>query len=916
MAIGAEDDTQPTVSAGSARPPSRRRTIRLIWRLVAVVVGVSIVLGLGAVATFVIIAQDLPEIRSLNDYHPKQATVVYGKDGQVVARFASERRTVVPFDRIPKVMVDAVIAAEDDQFFTHEGVDYLGILRCAVKNAVSGRAVCGGSTITQQTVKTFLLTPEKKLSRKLKEIILAKRVEEALSKNDILYLYMNQIYYGHGAYGVQEAAKVYLGKDVDHLTVEEAALLAGLPQSPNRLDPYKHPERALKRRGYVLARMLEIGKLDRAAYDRAVTAPIRVDWRAAEADLDNSNHYAAHIRKLLEEWYGPDKALDGGLRVYVGIDPGWQRSAEKAVRDGVRDLDKRQGWRGPLAHLEPDEAVRLTESLSARLATVAPSMAELEGQAYQPIIWDLSKAEVKREGGHLDVTALAEEARFRRLELEMIVAGVVSSLDEAAKVAQVELGPGVRVDLSVKGGLAWARKHSLARLTPRPQRVADVLQKGDVVLVRPTAFGKPDPSGKPIEITGVLEQEPVAQAALVAIDPATRQVRALVGGYGVGAGTFNRATQASRQAGSTFKPFVYGAAIDQGFRTIDTCLDRPHVDAESGARKAWKPQNYDGHFDGEITLRTALTKSKNLCSVWVLTELKRRHLLEVADAAKDDWAQKNPVVALARQAGVTSPLPGDSDALALGAANVFPLEMVNAYATLASGGRLADPVFIQKVVDANGRVIYEVDAAPEPDQSPRPTESPEAVGALRKARQTIRPELNYLITSLMQSVVDDGTARPVAALKLADLGEAPPDLKKKGQKVRTSSVVVRDIAGKTGTTNESRDAWFIGFTPNFVAGVWVGFDNNDPLGPGETGGRAAIPMWIDFARDALKSLPPAEFEVPPKVVQVWVDPSSGKLVAPGQAGAVLEPFVVGTEPTDFATEAKPPVNFGLDDLER
>jgi penicillin-binding protein 1A len=866
MAIRPTDRTEPfelgdlskideTTEAPEAPPPKGRRPLAV--RIAAGILAAGIAGALGITILFVVVSRDLPEIRSLNDYHPKQATVVYGKDGQVVARFASERRTVVPFDRIPQVVIDAVIAAEDDEFFTHEGIDTVAIFRCAVKNLISGHTVCGGSTITQQTVKTFLLNPEQRMSRKLKELILAKRVEDALSKRDILYLYLNQIYFGHGAYGVQEAARVYFSKDVETLSLEEAAMLAGLPKSPNRIDPYRYPERARERRAYVLRRMHEIGKIDAPTLDRALATPIRVDWHAAEADLDNATHYAAHVRKMLEETVGPELAQDGGLKVYVGIDPSLQRAAEKAVREGLRALDKRQGWRGPILHLELDQLTTVRTRLAARLATAAPSISELEGAdapRYQPVVWDLSRVDAKERDGKIDLDRLVLQARFRRLELERIVGGLVIGVDEPGKAAIVSLAEGVEVKLPLRTGLAWARSFNLARLTSPPKSVGDVLKKGDVVLVRPTVITPPDPAkGKPAEITGVLEQVPLAQAALVSMEPSSRQVRALVGGYGSGAGTFNRVTQAKRQAGSTFKPFVYGAALETGkFTTVSSCLDRPHVYYDEYTQKSWKPENYDGHFDGEISLRTALTKSKNLCSVWLIHEIG-----------------VEPVASLAHRMGVEADLPR-SDTLALGSGEVTPLEIVNAYSTIATQGQLAKPIFIQKVVAPDGKILFEAQHQP---------------------RQVITPELAYQITSLMQSVVEDGTATRVKVLE-------------------------RQVAGKTGTTNESRDAWFIGFTPDAATAVWVGFDNNDPLGPGETGGKAAIPIWIDFMREAVEGSPPHDFVVPAGIVLAHVDPASGQLAPPDHPGALLEPFVSGTEPTELMTGAKPPEQFGLDDYDK
>jgi penicillin-binding protein 1A len=853
---------------------------RRLARLLGAAAGVGgLLFALGLAVLFFAAARELPEVKHLSEYGvsgpygAKQATVVYGKDGQVVARFASERRTVVPFDRIPKVMIDAVVSAEDAEFFTHTGLDYLGILRCAIKNSVSRRKVCGGSTITQQTVKTFLLSPEKTIVRKAREMILAKRVEEELTKEQILYLYLNQIYFGHGAYGIQEAARVYFGKDVERLGVEEAALLAGLPKSPHGIDPYRFPERARTRRAYVLGQMKKLEKIDGPTFERALASPIRIDWQSSERDLDSNNYYADQVKRQLEQIVGSKERVDnGGLKVYAAIDPAIQRAAEQAMHEGLRALDKRQGWRGPLLHLEADELKTLKELLEARRSTVAPSVGELADKPGAPVIFDLSYVNVKRSEGRVDLDRVAQEARYRRLELESIVGGLVTVVDEAGKSATVDLG-GAKVELPLRTGLAWARKYNLNQLTRPPRSPSDVLSVGDIVLVKPTSLAAVEehrpPSSKKkgraaepppaaaepgvVAAIGVLEQVPLAQAAAVVIDPNTRQVRALVGGSGVGAGNFNRATQAHRQAGSTFKPFVYATAFDRGehdFRTISICHDAPRVYRDPWTGKAWKPENYDLRFDGEITLRTALTKSKNMCSVELI-----------------DKIGVDKVIEMARKAGIESELPQNLT-LALGSGDVTPLEMVNAYATLATGGQRAEPIFIRKVVDPENNVLFEAKFEP---------------------KQTIAPETVYQITSLMQSVVEDGTARPVSTLG-------------------------RPIAGKTGTSNEARNAWFIGFSPDLVGGVWVGFDDNEPLGPGETGGRAAIPIWISMMADGLAEFPARDFAVPATIVSTYVD-AEGRMAPADATGVRLEPFVAGFEPTEFRTSAKPPVNFGKDDFE-
>lgn len=819
----------------------RRRWLRRIavGLLMAVVLA-----GLAGVALIAVLSQDLPQINSLADYKPKQSTVIYGARGQVVARFASERRTLVDYDRIPRIMIDSVIAAEDSDFFNHEGLDYAGMLRCGFKNMFSGRIACGASTITQQTVKTFLLSPKQTVDRKLREMILSKRVEDALTKDEILYLYLNQIYFGHGAYGVQEASRVFFGKDVSRLTVEEAALLAGLPQSPVRLDPYRYPERALARRSYVLGRLAAIGKIDKETHDRATNTPLKLDWNQAEADIDSSNHYASYVRGMLEAMYGKDRAQDGGLKVYTGLDPELEREAERSVREGLRALDKRQGYRGPLMRLDTNDASSLRALLEARREKLSAPRGASTSTTGGPVVWDLSS--LRADSPTADVEALAEEARFPRFELEKIYGGLVTKVDDAGKEAVVDLGGAIQIHLPLRTGLSWARKFDITRGTRAPRAPSDVLKTGDVVLVRATAERK-------TELIGVLEQLPKAESALVAIDPSSREVRAMVGGYGVGAGTFNRAVQARRQAGSTFKPFVYAAAFEtKQYTPITTCLDAPRVYRDPWTGRPWKPENYSGTFDGEITLRAALTESKNLCSVELIDHIGVEHVLDVA-----------------KRSGVESPLPRNLT-LALGSGDVTPLEMVNAYATIAAGGVLSDPIFITKVVGPEGEVLFEVE---------------------RAEKQALKPEVAYQVTSLMQSVVEVGTAQKVRELK-------------------------RPVAGKTGTSNEARNAWFIGFTPDLVTGVWVGFDNNDPLGPAETGGRAAIPIWMGFMEKAVERVPVHDFVAPPGIVFANVDPKTGKLAAQDEANARLETFISGTEPTEMVDMAKTPDNFGLDDYDR
>ncbi|MBK8012541.1 MAG: PBP1A family penicillin-binding protein [Deltaproteobacteria bacterium] len=856
-----DDSTTEESTASPASGGGRKRT--WVVRALLLIMGALVVGAVLGVIAIALIARDLPTLRSLGDYHPPQATVVFGVHGEVVARFAEERRTVVPYARVPPLMIEAVLAAEDDQFFQHQGIDYMGMVRCFGKNLVAGRTKCGASTITQQMVKTLLLSSEQTYTRKLKEIILAKRVEDALSKDDILFLYLNQIYFGHRAYGVQEAARVYFGKDVADIKLDEAAFLAGVVQSPSRLDPYRHPEAAVKRRAYVLRRMLEIGRIDRAAYEAAVDAPINLAWGIGEEYIDNNNHYSAHVRRMLSEILDEEQIRTGGLRVYTGMDPKLQDEAQVALEAGLRALDKRQGWRGPLLHLERDQLGTVRERLEARIAHLAPRGTETSTVPRGPVVADLSRVNDLPAETPLD--QLMAYARFPRLALDGIYGGIVERVDDASRRAVVSLGPLVRVVLPFQTGVRWARPFSTRSKKAHPKSVSDVLSVGDIVLVRPTKKRTSTKEDKaraqtqaqaqaqaPVveEYTGVLEQPPKAQAALVTIDPFSRELRAMVGGYGVGAGRFNRAVQAKRQAGSTFKPFVYLAAFETGdYSPISECIDRPYVEYDPWRQRTWKPENYGGKFDGRITLRTALTRSKNLCSVRLIKAVGVPHVIDVA-----------------QRAGISSPLP-QSLTLSLGSGEVTVLEMANAYATIAAQGLFKDPVVIRRVVDGTGHVLFEAKAP---------------------SKQAVRPEIAYQIISMMESVVQDGTARSVKSLG-------------------------RPVAGKTGTTNDAKDAWFIGFTPDLVTAVWVGFDDSKPLGPSETGGRAAIPIWLDFMKKATANQPVREFVPPPGVVFVLVDPETGKLASPGHEGARLEPFVAGSEPTEYSAPDERPVDFGSEE---
>lgn len=775
--------TSTRTSSSRARPQKKRGS--LLGKLFALCLLLLVAGAITAGGLYLWMSRDLPRFDKLVDYAPKEATRVYAADGALVATFHEELRTVVPPDEIPEVLKRAILAAEDAEFYQHEGLDYQGILRAFVKNVVSGQTKQGASTITQQVVKTFLLTPERTYERKIKEIILARRIEENLTKDEILYLYLNQIYFGHGRYGVEEAARFYFGKGVKDVGLGEAAMLAGLPQSPARLSPISHPERAKTRQLYVLGRMLDNGWITKDEHDREVARPIRTAERPGTSP---GPYYVEEVRRYLVDRYGNDTVLTGGLQVHIGMDVEVQRAADAALRTGLLAYDRRQGWRGGKKN-------RITLSDDARAHAVA-------------------RAEKVPADRLIDV----RDARAVQPKPGVLVAGAVERVN--AKGASIWFGKRT-YELSADE-MRWAGK-----------KPADLLQRGDVVLVEITSVD----GGK---LGMRLAQEPEADGALVAIDPKNRRIRALTGGFDFGRSSFDRAMQARRQPGSAFKPFVFGAALESGrWTAASLVVDAPETFRDPWTGKEWKPRNYERDaFDGTMTLRSALAKSKNTVAVRLISELG-----------------VDPVVEFARRAGITGDLP-ENLTLALGTGEVSPLELANAFATLASGGLAGEPMLVERVLDREGTVLEEA----------RP-----------QLRPAISPALAYVLTELLQAVVTEGTGR-------------------------AAQVLERPTAAKTGTTSDGRDAWFAGYTADLVAVSWVGYDDHRPLGRGETGGRTAMPAWLELMKAAHKGVPARDFPMPDGVERVAIDRATGLLAAEGatEEAAVITAFVAGTAPTEQA----------------
>lgn len=763
--------SQPPAARKSTRTPAPagaragKRSRGWVWLARALVA--AFFLGsaalLGAVGLFSYYARDLPTVDALEHYDPPQISRVVDRHGEVIAELFEERRTVVPLDRVPRVLVLSVLAAEDADFYRHRGLDYAGILRALVRD-LSGQSMQGASTITQQIVKNVLLTPERTISRKIRELILARRLEQELTKDEILFLYLNHINFGHARYGVQEASRFYFGKDVSELDLAEASMLAGLPQAPSRLSPVRHLAAAKRRQRYVLDQL----EHKRAQYwDDLSLEDIRAA-RAREVEIVGKSRASSAApevsqiaTQMLRELVGPDAARRGGYRIETAIDLALQRKARAALQHGLSAIDARHDLLGPLD-------VQKRGRKPARVSKLAA------GRNYDAVVVGANDqaGEIALDvGGHRAVAALSELARWNPKKLK----------------ASAFAPTGARVSATIEA-LGDGREPARARLLLGPE------------------------------------------GALVLIDPRSRDVLALVGGSQADYG-FNRAVQAVRQPGSSFKPITYALAVESGKYTPATLvLDAPEVFDE------WKPDNFETwSYAGAVRLRQAVAQSINLVAVRVMSELTPKRVIDFA-----------------KSMGLSTELE-PSLALALGASGVKPIELVNAYATFAAAGRYAPYRLVRSVHDSRGERL------PLPERA--------------AARTVMSPEAAYVLTSMLQGVVQEGTAK--AARKLG-----------------------RPAAGKTGTSNNARDAWFVGYTPEIVAGVWVGYDDHRPLGKRESGARAALPIWMEAVQAALGDRPAVEFPVPSGIERVRIDPKNGLRAYEGMQDAMEEVFVAGTAPTE------------------
>ena len=753
-------------------------------------------------------SKDLPDYSQLKDYEPPVMTRVHAGDGSLLAEYAKERRLYLPIQAIPKLVINAFVAAEDKNFYQHPGVDIYGIGRAGmlyIENYGTGRRPQGASTITQQVAKNFLLTNEVSFQRKIKEALLALRIERTYSKQKILELYLNEIYLGYGAYGAAAASLLYFDKSVHELTIAEAAYLAALPKGPNNYNPFRRRDEAIARRNYVIDRMVEDGFITAAAGDKSKKEPLSVAVRPTGAHTFAAEYFAEEVRRYLFDNYGEKKLYEGGLSVRTTLDPKMQVLARKTMTDGLINFDETQGYRGPVAkmEIEGDWGVKLADHKS--LSDIDP--------------WRLAVV--------LEVSD--QSARI----------GLQPARDPGGAVAKAR-----EVGIVPLDGVKWAKP---ASGPAKPiQRVNQVLSPGDIIYV--------DPMKDQGQFR--LRQLPEISGAMVVMDPRTGRVLAMVGGFSYDQSQFNRATQALRQPGSSFKPLVYAAAIDNGYTPSTVVLDAPiEVDTGQGGGGVWKPENYGGKFYGPSTLRFGLEQSRNVMTVRLAQDIGMPLIAEYA-----------------KRFGVYDDLPPYLS-YALGAGETTVLRMVTAYSMLDNGGRRVKPTLIDRIQDRYGHTIFRHDQrecvgcdADKWNGQPEPT-------LIDHREQVIDPMTAYQITSMMEGVVQRGTATVVRE-------------------------VGKPIAGKTGTTNEEKDVWFIGFSPDIVCGVYLGFDKPRHIGRLATGGHLAAPVVKDFLKFVLADKPPIPFRVPPGIKLIRVDAKSGMRAGPGDPKVILEAFKPGTAPPD------------------
>lgn len=765
----------------------------------------------GAASLYLYLSPGLPDPASLKDVQLQTPMRVLSRDGALIAQFGEQKRTPLSFNEIPKPFIHALLSAEDDNFFNHNGIDLMGLARAVSELVATGQKGSGGSTLTMQVARNYFLTLDRTFMRKLNEIVLAIEIERALSKQEIFELYVNRVFLGHRAYGFEAAAEVYYGQSIQNLSLPEWALLAGIPKAPSRDNPVSDPQAAKERRNWILSRMASLGYITDAEASTAQSAPVNARLHGAQSEL-RADYVAELVRAEMVERYGSGAYTDGYV-VYTTVLSNLQKAARSAVIRGLQEYDSRHGYRGAESELAGDP--------------------------------------------ELDRDAWRETIRQMPTIADMIPAAVVAIAERSIEVL---LGDGSIVTIDWERGLRQANPYINEDLFGQaPKRASDVVALGDVIRVEQR------PSGR-----YALTQLPKAQAALVSLESETGRIQSLVGGIGFSKSKFNRATQAKRQPGSSFKPFIYAAALNSGLTAATLVNDAPKVFKDASLEGIWRPENDSGKFYGPTRLRQALIQSLNLVSIRILEQMGVRSMLDYAQTLGFDTEAFAPDLSLA-----------------LGTHAMPPLELAKAYAILANGGYAVTPFIIERIETSDGVIVFEANPAlgcdpcldlPEARSELSMTEVLSGRQTPIKAPRVMDERIHFIIDNMLKDVVRYGTARKALALNRGDL------------------------AGKTGTTNGPRDAWFSGYSPKIVTTAWVGFDDFSNLGAREYSGTAALPIWINYMREALAEIPEYSRRIPAGIVRATIDTNTGLLAQPGQANTMDEYFRAENTPTRSSAE--------------
>lgn len=867
----------------------------MIKKLLIACFALFLIAATGIYLAYSSVKKSLPEIIKMEDYKPLLVSQVYDRDNKKIGEFFRERRVLLPYKDIPPIVVDAFLAAEDDQFFQHKGINPQAIFRAFLANMRAGRNVQGGSTITQQVAKTLLLqSNEKTITRKIRDILLAIQMEQNLSKEEILYLYLNQIYFGQGAYGIEMAAQTYFKKPAKQLTLPEAAMLAGLPKAPSEFSPVKNPSRSKERQIYVLHRMADVNFIKNEEAEAAIQSPLKVYLRIDYEVM--APFYLETVRQLLVKQLGEEVILDQGVKIYTGLDLKMQIAANQAVTKNLKNLDKRQGFRGALGHLKSDEEINsYLEKLRTKLITESnPERTIMPDGRFAEIEWHANKKQKKEK----KVAELTSDKLPSFLKINESYEAVVTNVDDSQGFVEVRLPEAsgiIEFD-----SMTWARKPNFEKKSEFDliKKPSSALKNGDIVLVKITA-DKFQWSKKRKSLTGLpdvtnhvaleLDQEPNVEASLLSFDQQTQEVVAMIGGYSFARNEFNRALQAARQTGSAFKAIVYAAALEKNYTPSTQIIDAPIIYKQSGGdeegqddEKIWRPSNHGREFSGEITMRNALIRSLNIPAVKIMEDIGVPYATEFA-----------------QRLGIFSKLNPDFT-LVLGSSSLTLFEMTKVFSELGRMGLRTRPLMVKKVIDRKGKIILEnlnLDARfTEETQKMEEDFEVKRQAYLKKSQesegtdspiyfenpeQLIRPQTAYVITNMLKGVIEDPNGTGGQAARLG-----------------------REAAGKTGSTNGYVDAWFLGYTPNIATGVWVGFDKEKTIGKSEVGGKSALPIWLDYMKDVHEKLPVLSFPIPEGVKIVKVDAESGKLANSASKRVINQAFIDGTEPTAAASRSE------------